>query len=120
MQEQIWNTDTGGTIRQRFDFDTAGHFNANVVTLPTLTGCGTGATVVGTDLSGTVTEGTGATGCTITFATSYATTYNAPAPHCTVTGESGLLTYSLSTTAITVLNVGPLSGTNIDYTCTGG
>lgn len=82
-------------------------------TAPVLSACGTSPTIVGTDLDGTVTEGTIATGCTITFSATLPNT-----PHCTLTSESGLVfTYTQNTTAITVTNVGALSSTKLDYTC---
>jgi hypothetical protein len=113
----IFNTDAGGTQRRNFHFDSAGHFASLQVTAPALTSCGTGASIVGSDQGGTITEGTGATGCTLTFFQSWSTTFNAPPVHCTVTGQSGLLTYTESATQIVITNVGPLSSTNIDYTC---
>lgn len=85
-------------------------------TAPALTSCGTTPTITGSDVAGTVTEGTVATGCTITFNVAYAA-----APHCTVTSRGGLgFTYTISTTALTITNVGALSSTLLDYICVGG
>ena len=80
---------------------------------PTLTACGSGAAVAGTSTTtgGTVTEGSGATGCVVTFTT-------APS-RCVITSESGLVfTYTLSAAALTIINVGALSSTQLDWTCT--
>jgi hypothetical protein len=80
---------------------------------PAASACGTGASVLSgsSTLGGTVTEGTIATGCTITLA-------NAPLS-CTLTSESGLaFSYSLSSAVLTVVNIGALSSTSLDYKCT--
>jgi hypothetical protein len=115
---QIFTADPTGVVRQRMRVDSLGHWAAPANVAPTLTGCGTNAAVDGTDVSGTITEGTAATGCTITFANSYST--NSTTPHCTVTSQSGLsFSYTTNATAITIVNIGPLSQTSIDYTCIG-
>lgn len=81
--------------------------------VPTLTSCGTGPAIVGTDRGGTVTEGTVALGCVITFKIPTAT-----AAACTVSSQSALgFLYTTSTTAITIVNVGALSSTKINYVC---
>ena len=78
---------------------------------PTPTSCGTSPAAAGSSTGGTVTEGSTATGCTITLV-------NAPA-RCVVTSEAGLVfTYSLTGAVLTVVNVGALSSTKLDYTCT--
>jgi hypothetical protein len=52
-------------------------------TAPALTSCGTSPAIVGTDVAGTVTMGTGTpTGCVITFNVAYIA-----APHCIVRGS---------------------------------
>ena len=82
---------------------------------PTITSCGTSPAlrVGSTDTAGEVTEGSVATGCTITFAV--AKTY---APFCTVSFQSGLAgSYTLATTGITITNIGALSSTKISYVC---
>jgi hypothetical protein len=87
-------------------------------TVPVLSGCGTGATVAtGSGNShGTITEGTGASGCTITFANTHT-----QAPDCVVKDQSGLgMSYTVSASAITVTNIGALSSTNISYVCLEG
>lgn len=67
---------------------------------PVVTACGTTPAIIGTDLAGTVTMGTTATGCVITFNAAYAT-----APHCVVTWIATPLasqSYVTSATAITL------------------
>jgi hypothetical protein len=82
---------------------------------PTLGGCGTSPSLdaTATDGSGTVTEGTTATGCTLTFAVAYAT-----APHCIISSPSGsaFTSYSTSTTALTIVNASA-SGNKYSYVC---
>lgn len=85
-------------------------------TTPTVSNCGTGATLSGAaaDSNGTITEGTAATGCTLTFATPYFT-----APTCTVTSRSGIgVSYAVAANGITITNVGA-GVTAIDYICLG-
>ena len=82
-------------------------------TAPVATSCGTSPAVAAssTTFGGTVTEGTIATGCVVTFA-------NTPS-RCTVTSESGLVfSYALASNVLTITNVGALSSTNLDWTCT--
>lgn len=91
-----------------------GHFVVTG-TAPALTSCGTSPSIVGSDVAGTITEGTLATGCTMTFAGTYGTS-----PSCTWYSESNLgFTVSPSAAAVTITNVGALSGTKIDYFCGG-
>ena len=92
----------------------AGHVTATG-SAPALSTCGTSSSILGNDEAGTITEGSIAVGCIATFATAYGS-----APHCSISSEAGLVfTYVLSTTAITVTNVGALSSTKIDYICQG-
>lgn len=86
------------------------------VTAPALTSCGTGSpAIVGNDFAGTVTIGTTATGCVITFNTAYAA-----APTCVVSSRTapGTTTpaYTVSTTAITLTQASG-SGNLWDYIC---
>jgi hypothetical protein len=84
-------------------------------TIPTLSSCGTSPTITqgSTDNAGEITEGSIATGCTITFAAA-----KTNAPFCTVTEQSGLAaSYTISTSAITITNIGALSSTKLDYHC---
>jgi hypothetical protein len=86
-----------------------------VGTAPALTSCGTSPAIEGSDLSGTVTMGTGSpTGCVITFNVAYAN-----APRCTVSWRSnlGTMQYTTSTTAITLTQTATSSNL-VDYICT--
>jgi hypothetical protein len=83
--------------------------------VPAVTSCGTSPSITSasTDAAGTLTEGASATGCTVTFAATFAAT-----PSCVVTAASGLaFSYSKSTTAVVITNIGALSGTQLDYRC---
>lgn len=83
--------------------------------LPVVSSCGTSPNIIvgSTDTAGEITEGTSATGCTITFSASYARP-----PFCTVTSQSGLkFSYGISASAISITNIGLLSGTKINYHC---
>ena len=83
--------------------------------LPTLSACGTSPSITtgSTDTRGAITEGTTATGCTIAFATAYAT-----APVCVVSSPNGILptSYSASTTALTIANASA-TGDQFTYAC---
>lgn len=85
---------------------------------PVVSACGTGSPSIdatATDSSGTVTVGTVAAGCTITFNKAY-TTSN----HCRVTSQGSIsgLAYSYTLAAITV-SASVLGGDLIDYHCDG-
>jgi hypothetical protein len=84
-------------------------------TAPALTSCGGGSPAInGTDLAGTVTMGTSATGCVITFAVAYPF-----APHCVVTWIASPLasqSYATSTTAITLTQTSTSSNV-VKYVC---
>jgi hypothetical protein len=100
---------------QLAQFTTTGHLRSIQFAIPVLTGCGTSPAInsAATDIAGTVTEGSVATGCVITFGSAYST-----APNCTVSSLSGLgFSYTVSTSAITVTNIGALSSTKLAYTC---
>lgn len=66
--------------------------------LPALTSCGTSPSIVGNDTVGKLTTGSGATTCTLTFATAYNV-----APACVVStqGAATQMTFTTSTTALT-------------------
>ncbi|MDP3853143.1 hypothetical protein [Phenylobacterium sp.] len=107
---------TPNTVRSVMSINHAGHINS-LGTIPALSNCGTSPAITtgSTDTAGEVTEGSGASACTITFATAYAA-----APFCTVTSQGGLVfSYAVSTTAIIVTNVGALSSTKLNYHCMG-
>lgn len=84
-------------------------------TAPALTSCGTSPAIVGSDLAGEVTMGTGTpTGCIITFAAAYSS-----APFCTVAWQATPLasqSYAVSTTAITLTQTAT-SSNKANYTC---
>lgn len=84
-------------------------------TAPALTSCGTTPAIEGSDLSGTVTMGTGSpTGCVITFNVAYAA-----APRCTVSWRANIasMQYTTSTLALTLTQTGTSSNL-VDYVCT--
>lgn len=87
-------------------------------TAPVLTTCGTSPAIVGTDVAGTVTMGTGSpTGCVITFNVPYAA--SATPPHCLVVWIATPLasqSYATSNTAITLTQTGTSSNV-VKYFC---
>lgn len=86
-------------------------------TAPALTSCGTTPAIVGTDVAGTVTMGTSATGCVITFNVAYAA--SATPPHCLVTWIATPLasqSYATSNTAITLTQTSA-SNNVVKYFC---
>ena len=96
----------------------AGHFistSGGYLTSSALSGCGTTPAISGTatDFKGTITEGTTATGCVLTFSSAYAT-----APDCTVTSPTGstLTSYTVTTTTLTLVNVSA-TGNKYTYHC---
>lgn len=95
-------------------------YNNNSTSAPAVSACGTGSPAIDANAnnkSGTVTAGTVATTCTITFAGTGYSTWD----HCRVTaqGEGTVnASYSYTTTAITV-TAGALGGAKIDYDCDG-
>jgi hypothetical protein len=121
---EIWNTSLAGVYQASFRVDSAQHVTSLAATTPVLTSCGTGAAFLngqGTDVVGTITEGTGATGCTLTFTVSWSQVFNGQIADCTVYSSSGyILQPTTSATALTIVNVGPASSTNIVYHCFGG
>lgn len=83
-------------------------------TAPTIMACGITPSIVGSDVAGTITGGTGLpTGCTITFATAYVGT-----PSCNVTSQTQLaaFAYTVSPSAIATTMTATSSG-KINYTC---
>ena len=87
---------------------------------PTLSSCGTSPSIVATatDVSGTLTEGSVASGCTVNFGNHYPLL-----PDCTVSSPDNLgFTYAIngsagSFTGFTVTNVGALSDHKLMYHC---
>jgi len=98
-----------------FHIDQAGHMEAATTTPPTLSSCGGSPSIVGGDNWGTVTAGSAATACTVTFKAAYGAT-----PSCVVTPQTGSVvntfSYAVSTTGITVTETG-LAGNKFDYHC---
>jgi hypothetical protein len=92
-----------------------GFLPSTFLTASALSGCGTSPSISATagDAHGTITEGTTATGCVMTFATAYAT-----APDCVLSSPSGnaFTSYSASTTALTIVNASA-SGDKFTYVC---
>ena len=89
--------------------------NRTALTSSAESSCGTGPSInaQADDLHGTITTGTGATACTLTFGTA-----RSAAPTCIVTARSGTApAYTTSTTALT-LSTAAASAT-YDYFCTG-
>lgn len=84
---------------------------------PAVSACGTSPAIDAnaTDSSGTVTVGSVATSCTVTFANAY-TSFN----HCRITSQSAIsgLAYTYTKTAITV-TASVLGGDAFDYSCDG-
>lgn len=83
-------------------------------TAPAVTSCGTTPAITGTDVAGTVTMGTTATGCVITFNVPYVT-----APHCVVSWIATPLasqSYATSATAITLTQTST-SNNVVKYIC---
>ena len=76
---------------------------------PTLSGCGGGSPViVGTRLSGIVTEGTSATGCVVTYELPF--TSNAPVVVSPISTVAGLAISSITSTGFTVSNTSGTGG----------
>lgn len=85
-------------------------------TAPALSSCGGSPTIDAhaTDTSGTVTAGSAATSCTITFNKAYATW-----DHCRISAQSSLASFAYSyTLSAIVVTATSLTG-NLDYTCDG-
>jgi hypothetical protein len=89
-------------------------FGGTALTSAKLSSCGTSPAIAtnSTDHVGYITAGSGATGCTLTFANAWSS-----APACTVSSRSGLaLTYTPGTSTLVVSNAS-LGGTVFDYHC---
>lgn len=108
---------SSGAAIKYLTVDGGGHWSNPGGSAPVPSSCGTSPAVTSgsTDVAGEFTEGSVATGCTLTFAQAFSN-----APFCTVTSQGGLVfSYTVSTTAITITNVGALSSTKLNYTCIG-
>lgn len=83
---------------------------------PVVSACGAGATIIGSDLAGTVTTGAATTTCTITFNKAFTA-----APTCVLGWPAANLAseaWSTTTTAITVTQTSA-AGNPISYICIG-
>lgn len=98
---------------------TAGHVDFIPSTAPTLSGCGTTPSLDAnaTDTAGTITEGTSATGCTLTFNKTFT---NGGAPHCVISSPNGAPFTGYSTTASTLaITNSSATGNKYTYICFG-
>jgi hypothetical protein len=100
-----------------FAIDSYGHLSASS-TAPVLSACGTGSPSISSDSNdtyGTITAGTVATTCTLTFGTARQT-----GTHCTVTSQTAsiAISYTESLSALVITNAA-LGGDKVDYICTG-
>ena len=100
-----------------FAIDSYGHLSASS-TAPVLSACGTGSPSLSTDSNdtyGTITAGTVATTCTLTFGTARQT-----GTHCTVTSQTAsiAISYTESLSALVITNAA-LGGDKVDYSCFG-
>lgn len=113
----IFQIQATSTLDTLFQVDQYGHLTASSTrATPTISSCGTGTPTLSTnsnDVTGTVTTGTAATACTITFASAYSS-----APSVVVSGASTIsfaAVTAISTTAFTVGISGAVTGDNITY-----
>lgn len=78
---------------------------------PVIYGCGTGASISGTQYAGFITEGSAAGGCSLTFGQPFSQN-----PSVLMVSPDGIeFTYTASPTGVIVNNVGNLSGKRIYY-----
>ena len=92
------------------------YYNNNSTAAPAVGACGTGSPTITSDSnnrSGTVTSGTVAASCVITFAGTGYSKWN----HCRVTNQATPITYAYTLTTLTV--TGTLAGSKWDYDCDG-
>ena len=118
----ISTTDPTGTMTERLRIDQYGHLIAPQTSTPTLSNCGSGGTIVGNDISGQFTVGTGATQCTVIFAHTFAGT--GFTPQCSVTEHEGVpYNYAVVAAAFIVNSIdpsgNPITGTTFEYICIG-
>src|SRR5262249_32662999 len=81
---------------------------------PAVSGCGSGASVSGSDIAGQITSGTGSpTGCVLTFAQSYLN-----APYCIFTWQTNLASMQWTVTASQATLVQTATSSNkVNYLC---
>lgn len=111
------NVGTATEGSYHFSVSTTGHINTQGIA-PTISACGSGPSVIGTDNAGTVTVGSGVTlACTLTFAKAWLT-----APNCLMTinttGVTGGITTLDATQAVFSFSA-TVGGGKIYYVCIG-
>jgi hypothetical protein len=96
-------TESGASGNVAYLADTAVHLSFIASSgLPSLTGCGTGAAITGTDQAGTVTLGTGTvTSCSVGFTKNYVAT-----PSCTVSTASTTIFGAATSVSVSTLVAG--------------
>jgi hypothetical protein len=109
----LFNQDKNGVI------GTVGHLSFRPDQgQPTLSGCGTSPSLDsrGSDMAGNITEGSSATGCTLTFNVPF----KLSAPHCMISSPNGapFTGYTTSQTQLAITNASA-SGNIYSYICTG-
>ncbi len=114
----VLGTTSAGTRTDKIKLEPAGQISHGG-TAPTVGTCGTSPTIVGNDVVGRITVGTGgvATSCTVTFAATWAN-----APICVIADESTalLVTPAPTTTALVITAATPFGASDkIGYHCTG-
>jgi hypothetical protein len=81
---------------------------------PVASSCGTAPTVAGNDFAGTITTGSAATTCTVTFAVAYPA-----APRCFVVPQGNLNYPTYTTTTTTIAMTVDVASTAYFYLCLG-
>lgn len=109
--------DNAATLSSGVDLATGGHIYG-ATGAPAISACGGGSpslSPASTDTHGTVTEGTTATGCTLTFVKAFAF-----APSCVISSPAGnaFTSYTTTTTTLTIVNASA-SGNKYSYICMG-
>lgn len=122
MMTNVWTSTVQSIEAGPFIVDGLANVSAKTLTLsgtgtPTLSGCGSTPSIVGTDTAFTITGGTGSTGCTAAFNLPWVNT-----PICMVGQESmslvNALTYTVSANAIVITQTG-LGTAKLDVLCVG-
>jgi hypothetical protein len=93
-------------------FYLAQHLLTQQTPAPTLSGCGTSPSILGSDVAGKLTTGSAATTCTVTFATAYVT-----APACVVQTQGGATQPTFTTTTTTIAITVDIASTVYNYIC---
>lgn len=107
-----------GTTAPKAKLDVVGHIANSSTGTPSISNCGTNASVAGNDTRGNFITGTTpvTSGCTITFADAYAT-----APYCTVSAygvDAGARIYNYTTpTTLVVGWAAPVTSKSFTYIC---